>query len=128
MTTTFSQTTAADICREFKKDNTLIEINDRIGSQNLDLATFRVFGDRHIPDTIPDTPWEHINTIGLSWGRNKEQTPRDYQSGQDLERLYQKVKATHGNFLINLGPNGDGTLDPNEVTSLKLGEDYQKQK
>ena len=41
-------------------------------------STCRTFEDRYLPLVEPPLEsgqrWEHINTIGLSWGRNKQQT------------------------------------------------------
>lgn len=46
------------------------------------------------------------------------QTPSDYKSGKQLHQLYQKVRDKQGRFMINIGPNADGTLDPREEQSL----------
>lgn len=91
-------------------------INDRTG----DLATpdYYVFGDRYIPETRPSVPWVHINTIGLSWGYNAQQTKDDYKSGDELEEIKNKVRGLGGGILLNFGPKADGTLDGNEVASL----------
>ena len=62
--------------------------------------------------------WEHINTIGFSWGINKQQKTKDYKSGEDLFDLYKTVKSKNGRFLLNMGPCEDGSLDKNEVKSL----------
>ena len=58
-----------------------ILVNDRIGKNNIDIANYRVFSDRYIP-TIPitNTLWQHVNTIGLSWGYNSMQSPNDYKT------------------------------------------------
>ena len=84
----------------------------------LDTSTYRVYGDRHIPTEIPSVPWEHVNTIGLSWGRNKYQEEKDYKGGIELYELYKKVRSLNGKFLLNIGPNPDGTLDLYELKSL----------
>ncbi len=101
-----------------------VDVNDRLYKDPvwerpnfLGKATFRVYEDRALPDVKPDVPWEHINTIGLSWGRNCAQV--DYKSGNDLMALYQQVKEKGGRFLLNLGPDHDGQLDPSEVAALK---------
>jgi alpha-L-fucosidase len=103
-----------------------VEINDRIGDKAnrkadpnyLGKATYRVYDDRAIPSSIPTVPWEHVNTIGLSWGRNRQQTERDYKSPQELLQLYRRVTNLNGGFLINVGPNADGTLCETERDRL----------
>jgi alpha-L-fucosidase len=102
-------------------------VNDRIclDSENisdinyLGKSDYRVYSDRYIPEQKPNVKWYHINTIGLSWGYNKMQEKEDYKSGSDLYELYTKIKKKNGDFMINIGPKSDGTLDPYEEESLK---------
>lgn len=110
-----------------RKKNANVEINDRLNGKNafkedeIGNGTYKNFGDRYMPIKKPDVNWEHIVTIGHSWGYNKEQEPKDYQDGIKLFEIHNKVKEMNGNFLINLGPKSDGTLDDNEKKSL---DDY----
>ncbi len=62
--------------------------------------------------------YQHVNTIGLSWGRNNEQKEKDYKTGEELYQLYKKVRKFDGSLCLNLGPNSDGSFDKNEVNSL----------
>jgi alpha-L-fucosidase len=120
--TKIGQTIIDQLCQEIKIALPGIKINDRIGHKEqrdknpnyLGLATYRVYDDRALPTTTPLVQWEHINTIGLSWGLNEFQEPIDYKSPDELMELYSKVKSLGGNFLLNLGPKPDGSLDPNE--------------
>lgn len=123
---------AIDECLNYiKKTNPKVEINDRVGGSELirkmkenpnwlgHYSSFRVYSDRALPAVAPNIPWEHINTIGLSWGRNKQQQKKHYKTGSQLAELYKNVMALNGRFCINLGPDADGSLDPLEVDSLK---------
>jgi alpha-L-fucosidase len=94
-----------------------IIVNDRICKENSTLASYHVYEDRFIPNQYMNS-WQHINTIGLSWGFNREQKPQDYKSGRDLFNLLCTVTNLGGFTLLNMGPQYDGTLDPNEVQSL----------
>lgn len=129
-TTKFSNDFISDICDKLKEANPDVEINDRLGGRKelkeqrenpnfLKDSTYRSYGDREIPDEIPEVPWEHINTIGHSWGRNNEQTTEHYKTPEELYSLYEKVASMNGRFLLNLGPNSDGSLDKNEVKSIE---------
>jgi alpha-L-fucosidase len=101
------------------------EVNDRVclvdtGTGNFNdigCSTFRVYEDRFLPAYTPTLPWQHINTIGDSWGRNKQQNK--YKSGDELYKLYTEVTSKRGSFLLNLGPDENGILDEQEVASLK---------
>jgi alpha-L-fucosidase len=114
-----------ELCKYIKTGNPNVEINDRLGDKKLyenptylGESTYRVYSDRYIPEDIPECMWEHINTIGFSWGINKQQKTKDYKSGEDLFDLYKTVKSKNGRFLLNMGPCEDGSLDKNEVKSL----------
>lgn len=127
--TKYSIEFVSKMCKKMKEHNPNVQINDRLGGakeykeklENINFlgeSTYRSYGDREIPVETPTIPWEHINTIGYSWGRNKQQLKKHYKSGEELYELYKKVSLLKGNFLLNLGPNSDGTLDENEVESL----------
>lgn len=101
-------------------------INDRLGKDK-DNALYRTdakpdyfnFGDRYIPDKKLNVPWEHITTIGNSWGINYDQREEDYKSVKELKRTYKEVIEKGGNFCLNLGPDADGNFDPREEDKIK---------
>ncbi len=106
------------------ENNNKLLINDRLGKNNNFKKNILVFEDRYFPVSGEKLKlennqiYQHVNTIGLSWGRNKEQKEEDYKSGEDLYQLYKKVRKLHGSLCLNLGPNSDGSFDKNEVNSL----------
>lgn len=105
----------ANICYYLRSNG--ISINDRITAENRGYASYHVGPDRFIPDTYMQN-WQHITTIGLSWGYNSQQEPPDYKSGRDLYNLLNRVVSLGGTMLLNIGPRHDGTLDENELRSL----------
>eukprot|EP01118_Nematostelium_gracile_P015946 TRINITY_DN6500_c0_g1_i1.p1 TRINITY_DN6500_c0_g1~~TRINITY_DN6500_c0_g1_i1.p1 ORF type:complete len:366 (-),score=71.39 TRINITY_DN6500_c0_g1_i1:19-1116(-) len=128
--TNIANDTIVETVKKIRRKLPNIIINDRLGGSRelkdnrlkdtnfLGNADYRVYDDRAIPKETPKVPWEHINTIGYSWGRNRYTSADDYKSGEDLFKLYKQVRQKKGKFLLNLGPDYDGTLDPNEVKSL----------
>jgi alpha-L-fucosidase len=98
-----------------------IIINDRIGIKDEDysLCDYRVFSDRYIPKEKMDTRWQHVNTIGYSWGYNKQQSNKDYKTGEQIYALYKKVKDLGGDFLINIGPDENGNIVENEMKAIE---------
>lgn len=125
-TTKAGQQIIDQLCDEIRAKTPSVQINDRLGHKSeredptfLGKASYRVYHDRAIPTIPPRVPWEHINTIGHSWGRNKAQTAKDYKTATELADLYRKVTAMGGSFLLNLGPNADGSLDAIEVERLR---------
>jgi len=116
-----------DCVKLIRKRLPLVQINDRIGHfaerkadpNYLGLSTYRVYEDRFIPVTKPTIAFESAHTIGLSWGVNHQQQEKDYKTASQLNNLRRRVLKLGGRFLLNVGPNADGTLDPIEVKRLE---------
>ena len=98
-----------------------IIINDRLGIKDEDYSycDYRVFSDRYIPKEKLDIKWQHVNTIGYSWGYNKEQTKKDYKSGEQIYELYNEIIGLGGELLINIGPDSNGNIIQNEVEAIE---------
>jgi alpha-L-fucosidase len=96
-----------------------ILVNDRIHKNNWNMSSYRVFSDRFIPDNhMGDIKWQHVNTIGYSWGYNKEQKKNHYKSKEEICALYEHIKELGGMFLINLGPDIEGNIISEELDSI----------
>jgi alpha-L-fucosidase len=54
--------------------------------------------------------WETCMTINHTWAYNKND--RDFKSAKDLVRTLVEVASRGGNFLLNVGPEPDGTIQP----------------
>ena len=105
------------IVESMKTKNILV--NDRIGKNNYDVASYRVFSDRYIPkEKLDSLKWQHINTIGYSWGYNKMQNKSDYKTKNEIYELYNHVNNLRGTFLINLGPNENAEIIEEELEAL----------
>jgi alpha-L-fucosidase len=103
---------------EVMKTNNIL-VNDRIGKNNYDVANYRVFSDRYIPkEKLDGVKWQHINTIGYSWGYNKMQNKSDYKSKDEIYYLYNQINNLGGTFLINLGPNENAEIVEEELEAL----------
>lgn len=125
--TNYATKTIDDCVDMIKKNLPQAQINDRIGHKTerdplpdfLGKATYRVYADRFIPTQKPNVPFEHINTVGLSWGRNRQQTESDCKSVLELQDLKRRILDLGGRFLMNVGPNPDGSLCPIETDRLR---------
>ena len=62
--------------------------------------------------------WECIPTTNRSYGYNK--LDHNYKSAAFFIRLLAKTAAKGGNMLLNIGPMGNGQIDPN-ATEILLG-------
>lgn len=112
--------TINDILKSLKK--TEVEINDRIPDKSL--ATFFNHEDRYLPEE-KESNWESIQTIGFSWGYNRDQKKGDYKTHEEIVKMEKKVNKLGGRFLVNLGPLPDGSLVKEEVDAL-LGSSKDK--
>ena len=63
-----------------------------------------------IPKSLPARPWETCMTINRTWAYNRHDT--SYKSTTQLIRMLIEVASKGGNFLLNVGPTPEGTIQP----------------
>jgi len=68
--------------------------------------------ERRIEDVELDRPFEECRGIGRSFGINKEEGCENYLSVKELLTTLCDLVSKGGNFLLNIGPDGDGTIPP----------------
>ena len=71
-----------------------------------------------------DGDWEGIPTTDESYGWNKFDT--SHKPPSHFIQLLAKSAARGGNLLLNIGPMGDGNIDPKDVAILKGIGDWWK--
>ncbi|HVX67635.1 MAG TPA: alpha-L-fucosidase [Bryobacteraceae bacterium] len=82
---------------------------------------FTVMGDNALPDSVIDEPWQTPASIyDETWGYRSWQERRDL-SGKTNEHILRLVKVASrgGNYLLNIGPRGDGSVVPFEADVLR---------
>lgn len=83
--------------------------------------------EQHIPETGLPYPWETCMTMGNSWSY----VPGDrYKSSEVLIRNLVDVVSKGGNYLLNIGPAPDGTLDTaayNRLNDIGMWMDINKE-
>lgn len=60
--------------------------------------------------TTPDHPWQEDRGIGHSYGYNRAESVYDYDSREELIKTFSGVTGGGGNFLLCVGPTGDGRI------------------
>lgn len=65
---------------------------------------------RRIEDVELDRPFEECRGIGHSFGINKEERCEDYLTAKELLETLCSLVSKGGNFLLNIGPDADGTI------------------
>ncbi len=100
----------------------LAMVNGRIWNGQEDFA---VLGDNEIPDFLIDGPWQTPASIyHATWGYRSWQERTDL-SGKIKEQTFNlsKVLELGGNYLLNIGPKGDGSIVDFEAAVLRgLGQ------
>jgi len=82
---------------------------------------FSETGDDDIPDYITDEPWESPSSFfSETWGYRSWQklTPLEGKIHEEILRLV-KVTSHGGNYLLNIGPKGDGSVVDYEADVLR---------
>jgi alpha-L-fucosidase len=69
-------------------------------------------------------PWETCMTINDTWAYNKND--RKFKSTTDLVRALIDAASKGGNFLLNVGPSPDGTIQPEFVERLTAVGEWLK--
>jgi alpha-L-fucosidase len=76
------------------------------------------------PDPKDFQPWETCMTINDTWAYNKND--RNFKSSTQLVRALIDAASKGGNFLLNVGPAPDGTIQPEFVERLTAVGDWLK--
>jgi alpha-L-fucosidase len=104
-------------------------IPDRIPTKG---AALRLQGTTKAPESTPPsvpTPddmqlWETCMTINRTWAYNKNDT--QYKSAKELIRDLVNVASKGGNFLLDVGPTPEGTIQPEFVERLQAMGKWMK--
>jgi alpha-L-fucosidase len=73
--------------------------------------------DPTVPEPDDFLPWEACHTFGGAWAWAPELT--EFKSGPDVIRNLVEVASRGGNLLMNVGPRGDGTIQPEFQEALR---------
>jgi len=82
---------------------------------------FTVMGDNQIPDFVMDEPWQSPASIYPdTWGY-RSWAKRDDLDGKINEHILRLVEVVSrgGNYILNIGPKGDGSVVPFEASLLE---------
>lgn len=103
-----------------------IIVNNRVGRSGGDFGLDpgrTLVGDfgtpeQEIPATgLPGLDWETCMTMNRNWGFNR--ADKDFKPAADLVRKLVDVASKGGNFLLNVGPTGEGVFPHESVERLE---------
>jgi len=123
---------SADESRELRDLVHKLQPNCMIGSRiGNDMGDFTVMGDNQEPDYVIGVPWQSpASFYDETWGYRSWQ-----KRGSEEEKMREKltslirVASRGGNFLLNIGPKGDGSVvDFEKDVLLGIGKWLDKNK
>ncbi|NDP21064.1 MAG: alpha-L-fucosidase [Paludibacter sp.] len=90
-------------------------VNSRIGN---DLGDILEMEDNEIPADKETRPWETPGTMAESFGYSILDTKEYWKSSEELIRKLVEITAKGGNYLLNVGPDGNGVLPDLAINRL----------
>jgi alpha-L-fucosidase len=79
--------------------------------------------EQTIPDKALDYPWESCVTMTYSWSYRPD---LEYKSTRELLTMLVQIVSRGGNFLLNVGPGPDGTLEQTAYDRLREIGDWMQ--
>lgn len=106
-----------DLYRYMKSLNPNILVNERV-CRSFGLGDFEC-PERSIPDksSVPKRPWETCQSMNDAWGYKKT-LEKSYYPVKNLIQDLAMVASEGGNYLLNIGPKGDGQMTDGSKKAL----------
>ncbi|MFC7337862.1 alpha-L-fucosidase [Haloferula chungangensis] len=95
-------------------------VNQRVGNDLGDYGT----PEQTIPPEASNLPWETCMTLNGHWAWNKADD--NWKSAGSLIRNLVDIASKGGNYLLNVGPTGDGVIPQPSVERLEAIGDWLK--
>lgn len=88
-------------------------VSGRIGNG---LGEYMTTADNFIPLLPYDGDWEVPATLNDTWGYNKDD--HNWKNPNQIIQLLVKINSRGGNYLLNIGPRGDGSIPEESIRIL----------
>ena len=93
-------------------------INGRVGDYGLDLmGDYQSMGDNGMPTDGLQEYWETPQTLNITWGYSR--FDQQWKTPGDVIHRMVEIVSKGGNYLLNIGPMGDGTIPAPSVATLR---------
>ena len=74
--------------------------------------------EQHVPEQgLPGVDWETCMTMNTTWGYSRHD--HAWKSAEQLIRTLVDIASKGGNFLLNIGPTGDGSIPAESVDRMQ---------
>ena len=97
-------------------------INGRVGNYGRELmGDYQDMNDNGMPSGGLEEYWETPQTLNTTWGYSK--FDQQWKSAGNVVQRLVEIVSKGGNYLLNIGPMGDGSIPaPSIATLQKVGE------
>ncbi len=97
-------------------------VNGRVGNYDKELlGDYQDLNDNGMPIGGIEEYWETPQTLNHTWGYSR--FDNNWKTPEEVIRRLVEIVSKGGNYLLNIGPKGDGTIPPVSVDILnKVGE------
>ena len=100
--------------------NSEVILNSRMGGYG-DFET----PEQALPIITPNGTWEFCMTVNDSWGYQEKD--KNYKSTRQIIQIFAECIGKGGNLLLDIGPQEDGSIDPEQSKRLlELGQWIKK--
>jgi len=94
-------------------------INSRLGAGHL--HDYESMGDNEIPNRVITGAWETAATINDTWGYKKDD--HNWKQADNITFKLVDIVSKGGNYLLNVGPMGDGAIpQPSQDILRRVGK------
>ena len=94
-------------------------INSRLGAGKL--HDYESMGDNEIPNRVITGAWETAATINDTWGYKKDD--HNWKQPDNITFKLVDIVSKGGNYLLNVGPTGDGSIpQPSQDILRRVGK------
>lgn len=102
-----------------------IIINNRVGKRETFKKDFGTPEQEHLAEKV-DYEWEACYTLNKSWGYKV--SDHNWKSPETVYNKLKEINGNGGNFLLNIGPDGDGNVPPESADILReVGKMLEKE-
>jgi alpha-L-fucosidase len=105
-----------DLYQYMKSLKSSIIVNERV-CRGYHLGDFEC-PEQTIPSSALSRSWETCQTMNGAWGYKKD-LENEYASTKEIVRELVTTVSREGNFLLNIGPKGNGTMTAGSIKILK---------
>lgn len=105
-----------DLYNAIRAASSTVIVNNRVAKRARFELDFVTQEQKHFKDTFAKH-WEGCYTMNKSWGYKKHDG--NWKSAQTVYNKLKDINEKGGNLLLNVGPDGNGVIQPEAIAILK---------